>query len=870
MENQTLTISARPNEHTALNSASQHQQTVGPLDKIVVSYADTVKKPLQSKPLSWVIEQIRTSPTLQSKIAKVRAVKDQAERQELKKQILPIFYFQHFVGKRHLNKDFASTRFITIDIDHIGDRIPELRKKLKNDQEVFMHFLSPSGDGLKVTFALEFEIRDDKNYRAAFQYFRNLVTERYGVPTDGDDDPARACYFSADAELVVNTDCSLHKPPVANTLVPKNKNERQLPPKVQKALPGSASPGRTEGLSALIGYLNSRGVEQEVALSVLVGWNKTNTPPLDEAKVKETVNDEYARYAHQSSIRPVSIIEQDNCYYRTSKSGSNVTKKNLTNFVITPKELLVLDDSDCLSCSVTTSQGYTYEDLIIENSAWTSKAKLLNAIGHQDCSFFGSDPDIQTLCHHVNSQVTVRKRGTNVIGLVEDTWVIENINITASGLNPTLSIVPYERGSDALYHRLAYQYLNEDEYTTLVSGLYENVGSVNTETTIMPMLGWMFAVPVKPMIMEYQGSFPLLFVHGSQGSGKTSTASLFMRLMGYEEHQPHMCDMRPFPLLKLLSATNAVPVFLDEFKVADMKEETVDNLLRFMRKSYDGELESKGHADQSVQDYALLAPLVVMGEWNINQPAIKERIVFPRFSNAVKTNQSMKDAFKNLRQLPLEGFMPRYVEFLLNQDIKKMYDESQAEVQKHFSKLTVAPRIIHNLSVMTLGLNLFEAYGKECEVSVPSYKLGTILDSQLLEITGTSKGFVKSAVDQLIEELGFMAQKNEKEIVSTSGYEPTVKIVPWYKVFTLEETKLKCLAIRFNKIFPEFKKYAKDTKYEGDLLDKESYMRMFDECEYIVGKSHGVKIDGKVQRCLCIDIDKAKAAGLDLEGFGIE
>ncbi len=869
MENQTLTISAQPNEHTALSRTSQRQQTVGPLDKIVVSYADTVRKALQSKPLSWVIEQIRESKILQTKIVKVRSVKDPAERQELKRQILPMFCFQHFTGNRHLIDDFASTRFITIDIDHVGSHIPGLRRKLKGDPDVFMHFLSPSGDGLKVTFALESEIREDKNYRAVFQYFRNLVTERYGVPTDGDDDPARVCYFSADAELVVNTDCTLHKPPVSKATVPKDRNERQLPPKVQKALPGSASPGRTDGLSALIGYMNSRGVEQDVALSVLLGWNKTNTPPLDDAKVIATVIEEYARYAHQSSIRPVSIIEQDDCYYRTSRSGDKVSKRNLTNFVIRPKELLVLNDSDCLSCSVTTSQGYTYEDLIIENSDWTSKAKLLNAIGHQDCSFFGSDPDIQTLCHHVNSQVTVRKKGTNIIGLVDNTWVIENTNITASGLSSALSIVPYERGSDALYHRVAYKQLDENEYTTLVSGLYSNIGSINNETTIMPMLGWMFAVPVKPMVMEYQGSFPLLFVHGSQGSGKTSTAKLFMRMMGYKEPKPQICDMRPFPILKLLSSTNAVPVFLDEFKGADMKEEIVDYLLRFMRKSYDGELESKGRADQSVQDYALLAPLVVMGEWNINQPAIKERIVFPRFSNAVKTTKSMQKAYQNLWQLQLEGFMPRYVEFLLNQNIRKMYDESGKEVQKHFQALTVAPRIVHNLTVMTLGLRLFEAYGKKWGASVPSYRLGTILDNQLLEITGTNKGQVKSAVDQLIEELGFMAQKNEKEVVSTSGYEPTVRIVPWYKKVTIEGSKVRLLAIRFNKVFPEFKEYAKRTKYEGDLLDKESYMKMFDECDYIFGKSHTVNIEGKKHRCVCIDIDKAKAAGLDLEGFGV-
>ena len=47
-------------------------------------------------------------------------------------------------------------------------------------------------------------------------------------------------------------------------------------------------------------------------------------------------------------------------------------------------------------------------------------------------------------------------------------------------------------------------------------------------------------------------------------------------------------------------------------------------------------------------------------------------------------------------------------------------------------------------------------------------------------------------------------------------------------------------------------------------------MKMFDECDYVATKSHTVEIEGKSHRCVCIDIDKAKASGLDLEGFGIE
>jgi len=53
---------------------------------------------------------------------------------------------------------------------------------------------------------------------------------------------------------------------------------------------------------------------------------------------------------------------------------------------------------------------------------------------------------------------------------------------------------------------------------------------------------------------------------------------------------PKKCDMKPFPLLKVLSSTNSIPVVLDEFKVADIKEDVFQNLLRTIRESYNGEV----------------------------------------------------------------------------------------------------------------------------------------------------------------------------------------------------------------------------------------------------------------------------------------
>ncbi len=75
--------------------------------------------------------------------------------------------------------------------------------------------------------------------------------------------------------------------------------------------------------------------------------------------------------------------------------------------------------------------------------------------------------------------------------------------------------------------------------------------------------------------------------------------------------------MKLFPMLKMLSSTNAIPQWYDEFKKVDMKETDVDNLLRYMRRAYKGEVEDKGRADQTVETYNRTAPMACVGEWNI-------------------------------------------------------------------------------------------------------------------------------------------------------------------------------------------------------------------------------------------------------------
>jgi hypothetical protein len=839
--------------------------------KIVVTYNHKVrtKESARVVTLQTVLDEIKSSNSLKAKIVKVRSIQHRTERQKIKKETLPWFSFQRFKGNVRKNSQYLVTKFIIADADHVKDLVG-LRKKVNEDPTLMMSMVSPSGDGLKLGFALSREVTTEQEYRTIFSYVTKTYGKKYGIEFDQVDDPARVCYLSYDPEVYFNSEslCLDVEHILKNYKIETKKTKKKS--QVPVAIKGTKEGGRSSAAAILIGDMNKRGVRKTVAIELLLGWNmRKNTPPLDEKELLNQIEYMYKLYEDQAKINPIQIDVQDGQYYRITHRGDNRTVSKLTNFVIQPKELLVLEGNDCMKCSVSTSAGHLYKEVILENTDWHSKTKLLKAIGHQDCSFYGSENDVQFLCEYVNGQTPVRKQGTHIIGLIENTWVIKNANITVSGVSPEQSIIPYEKGGDSFLQGIVYEAVEDVDYRNILEKFYASILSINKHAVIVPILGWMFTVPVKSKIQEYYGDYPLLFVQGTQGGGKTSTMELFMKLFGYSEAKPYSSDLKPFPLLKLLSSTNGIPVFLDEFKMADMDGNIVDNLLRVMRKSYDGQLETKGQADQTVREYQLLAPIALMGEWSISQPAIKERILFPRFSDEVKKNPDMQQAFRNVNDLPLRGFMPRYLQYILGQDIKTMYTQAAEYVKKHFSKKTVAPRVKHNLSVLVMGVRLFEEFGKSNNIEVPAIELGSVLDSQLSEITGSDTGLVKSSVDQLIEELGVLAQKQERDREFLQG---SADSVLWFKTGEYKQSSktISSLSIRFTKIYPDYSEHMKRSGYKGDLVDKDSYQKLMKECPYILSVSHPVKYGPTHQRAVIIDIDAAQKQGINLTGFGIE
>lgn len=824
---------------------------------VVVSWEEQVyKTELKLTTLGEIFQTIKSNTEIEKRIEIVQQAKNHKEKQERKSNLLPYFIIGQFHSNKRDKRELISTQYMIFDYDHIGNRIESKIKTLKADNQVNFLFTSPSGNGLKVGYKLDKPITDYETFSAIYKYYAAYFELELGEKADKTSAASYPCYFSFDPDI--------HTKPNSEKLatdIPDEelKKYREHPKtnwdEVRAALNGMDSGQRTPIARTMIGMMVNRSIPKDVALGLIKGWNSLNRPPFSENEVTFLVDDLYKRYNEQIDTVPVKFIDKGNAYFKRVYWNKEWQEIQVTSFRMIPKELLVLEDSDCLVCDLATPGGYHYSDIKIENTDWHTKQKFLKALGHSDCNFFASEQDLQALCQFIQVSIPVRKEATKVIGLYKNnTWVTENYNITKESISKDQTIVPYDRGKDAFYHGIDYKDLTDDEYRNMMAVFYENILLLNEREKIASYLGWLFATPLKPLLIEIADGFPLLFNHGSQGAGKTSLAQVLMRLVGYTNSDPKSCTMKLFPMLKMLSSTNAVPQWYDEFKKADMKETDVDNLLRYMRRAYKGEVEDKGRADQTVETYNITAPMAVMGEWNINQPAIMERVILIRFNDYVKKNKVSQDAFRALKQLDLEAFMPRYIKYCLSHSVNDLYNNAREIVMNEFEKISVAPRIITNLSILIVGLELFKGFAETYQIKAPELNYKQILNYQLKEITGSNNGSVKSAVDQLVEELAIMAEKGE------------LKSLDDYKRVKTDNS-VNALAIRFNKIFPDFVVYANKTNYEGDLLDKSSYMKLFDDCDYVIKKNMAVKMDGKTHRCLVLDIDKVIAKGLSVDGL---
>ncbi|MDP6599581.1 MAG: hypothetical protein QGI86_27570, partial [Candidatus Poribacteria bacterium] len=525
-------------------------------------------------------------------------------------------------------------------------------------------------------------------------------------------------------------------------------------------------------------------------------------------------------YHSQPSEQPVTsvmgFVQGETHYYRQLNQGDDTINKQLSSFVIQPKQRILLEGKENLSADLITQDGSVHPT-VFPRSAWNSKEGFMHQLSSLDLHWYGTAHDVQCLQAIVSSHPVPMKEGTTKLGHQGDYWIWPDSVVDTQGIveDPPLVYLPLG-GKGELDDKLKPTHLPPTEYKTLLEQIYTHLFSLNRPEVVIPTIGWFMATPFKKLLSRRFEGFPHLSVAGTRGAGKSTFLRLMWRLMGFQvgnASRLFSCTETNFVMLKLLSSTSTIPIILDEFKPYDMPVQRLKALTRTLRKAYDGEKEFRGRPDQTTNEYALTAPVAIAGEVSLSEGALLERIIAIEMSPN-HLNQQMRKSFHSMQALPLQAFISGYIPFVLSTPMEKQLQETELVAVDLLNLGPMPDRVRNNLMIMIFGFNQFIRFGIEQGVLsaeddyLPFLKTAV---QTVKEAVCSNQGVTRLALDYLLEHLAVMAETGKLREGMHYKFDQ-------HQVF-----------IRLPACLAEFRRYHRETQLEGELLDANAYRKQIRE-----------------------------------------
>lgn len=243
-----------------------------------------------------------------------------------------------------------------------------------------------------------------------------------------------------------------------------------------------------------------------------------------------------------------------------------------------------------------------------------------------------------------------RYQGTDVVGLHGNSFVLPDRCIGPRGWVYTAPAIETHFGANVGV---------QDEWWSLKA--LSALRDLHDPAVITPLLGWVAAAPLRSLCSQ----FPIMALVGGAGWGKTTLAQSVLAAFGFWNAQPMtLSSMTPFAIAALAGATNAFPVWLDEYR-RGTRDESRRFLEQIVRDAWDGSSGMKGSVKSSggmeLVNYQASAPMLVTGEDMFTEQSLAERTVAIEMPREGKN----PEALAALRRLSSGGLGYDYLQWLL-------------------------------------------------------------------------------------------------------------------------------------------------------------------------------------------------------------
>tara|TARA_R110002020_G_scaffold72318_9_gene186205 strand:- start:10002 stop:10862 length:861 start_codon:yes stop_codon:yes gene_type:complete len=279
------------------------------------------------------------------------------------------------------------------------------------------------------------------------------------------------------------------------------------------------------------------------------------------------------------------------------------------------------------------------------------------------------------------------------------------------------------------------------------------------------------------------------------------------------------------------------PLVYDEYKPALFDNSKIKMISKMIRGLYDNESSMRGQKDLTTREFKIFAPAVVIGESGFEEPALRERSVDVFVSKA--EGSKFLDGFLELSKTPLTKLGNAILNYTLTL--------SDDEIFKIFkNNLVPSGRVRNNISMVNSGLDILARFYVSMGVDVDVTNLKKIVTDTQMEAQ-TISGDTRSAVDNILEGIFVMKQSG---LINGNSLKVNEDLDEVY--------------VHTPTIYPVFKKWARETSFDGEIISHNEFTKQLRKMVYFVNTKN-VRMDddeegNSIQRKVrVLDLDKLKA-----------
>ena len=542
-----------------------------------------------------------------------------------------------------------------------------------------------------------------------------------------------------------------------------------------------------------------------------------------------------------------AVIEYAGRYFRVK--GDQIYP--LTNFLVEPVEMIESEDETQMTADLITGSG-TYRRTMLSTD-FTSGQRfkgMLNRTGIE-LGYFGGDADLELLKVYLAGLDWEKKKGVKAAGVYQHggrlVFVGGGMAVDRDG-EEVKDILQVERWAEIETGILATDPLTREKLAELGKCIF----SYNEPAKTVPIFAWAAGCFVKEHLRMKKTKYPLLFLIGEAGSGKSTTMEKVLLPVFSEEKVNAASQMTKFTLMRLSASSNICPMFLDEFKPSKMDRTHISALYNHFRDTYDGHEGSRGRMDQQMMSYELLAPMVVAGEESAEEAAIRERSIELLFSKKDLKNADYRKAFTKVAaggEL-LEDLGRSLLMTALSTDPDTVMGW-HTEAAGHFDA-GLPERVRTNLRGAYCGLKLTEALCTSLGIGWDSVFPYTLMQC--------AKFLETSAKDFLLDG----GTHNQSVVDETFEIMSRMSLDPKNDYQFSDDGSL--LYIRLNKVYDDYTRYRKDYAIQGEVLTDREFRKQLKHSDLFVEANKQKRMGEKNQKVWVLRFD-ILSQRCDVSGF---